>query len=73
MNKTPSNQNNNSEDELLVEYCFDYQNAKSNRFATRSQVQKLTVVVLDEDVAQFFKTPEAVDQALRGLIGSVHN
>jgi len=54
MNKTPSNQNNNSEDELLAEYCFDYQKAKSNRFATRSQVQKLTVVVLDEDVAPVF-------------------
>ncbi|MDY7020505.1 MAG: hypothetical protein SWJ54_03965 [Cyanobacteriota bacterium] len=47
---------------------FDYKKAKPNRFATRSQAQKLTVVVLDEDVAEVFKTSEAVNQALRGLI-----
>ncbi len=39
MNETPSNPKNNSEDELLAEYCFDYQNAKLNRFVARSEAQ----------------------------------
>ncbi|MEO1351991.1 MAG: hypothetical protein AAFW84_24850 [Cyanobacteria bacterium J06635_15] len=68
MSKTPSNHTQNNEDELLAEYRFDYQKAKPNRFATRDETQKLTVVVLDEDVAQVFKTPEAVNKVLRALI-----
>ena len=51
MNKTPFDQPSNSEDELLPEYRFDYKKAKPNRFANRSGKPKLTVVVLDEDVA----------------------
>jgi hypothetical protein len=31
-------------------------------------MQKLTVVVLDEDVAQVFTTPESVNKVLRALI-----
>ena len=34
----------------------------------RHEKQGLTVVVLDEDVAQVFTTPEAVNKALRALI-----
>jgi predicted transcriptional regulator len=54
----------NPEDELTPEYHFDYQKAKPNRFVDR---QGLTVVVLDEDVAQVFTTPESVNKALRAL------
>ena len=68
MCETPSDPIENLEDELLDEYRFDYQKAKSNRFAVRNETRKLTVVILDEDVAQVFKTPESVNQVLRALI-----
>ena len=71
MNETPFEKSQNSDDELLVEYRFDYQKAKPNRFATRSGTQQLTVVVLDEDVAQVFTTPESVNKVLRALIESM--
>ena len=74
MSKTPSDHKQNCEnheDELLAEYRFDYQKAKSNRFAVRDETQKLTVVVLDDDVAQVFTTPESVNKALRALIESM--
>lgn len=61
----------NQNDELLAEYRFDYQKAKPNRFAARDETQKLTVVVLDEDVAQVFTTPESVNKVLRALIKSM--
>lgn len=57
-----------SEDDLQPEYRFDYQKAKPNRFAIRNDVEKLKVVVLDDDVAQVFTTPEAVNKALRAFI-----
>ncbi len=68
MKKTPFNESFNSEDELLSEYRFDYKKAKPNRFANRSGKQQMTVVVLDEDVARIFSTPEAVNKVLRALI-----
>ena len=67
----PSDHAQNSEDELLAEYRFNYQKAKPNRFAARNGTQKLTVVVLDEDVAQVFTTPESVNKVLRALIESM--
>jgi len=72
MSKTPSDETQNSSNELLPEYHFDYKRAKPNRFATRFAAgcdrQPLTVVVLDDDVAQVFTTPESVNRALRALI-----
>jgi hypothetical protein len=68
MNKMPSEESPNSDNELLPEYDFDYQKAKPNRFASRSGKKKLTVVVLDEDVAEVFTTPESVNRMLRVLI-----
>jgi hypothetical protein len=53
---------------MLPEYHFDYQKAKPNRFVGESAKSKMTVVVLDEDVAQIFKTPESVNRVLRALI-----
>ncbi|MHC5594578.1 MAG: hypothetical protein ACYTXC_01160 [Nostoc sp.] len=61
----------NSDDELQAEYRFNYQKAKPNRFAARSGTQQLTVVVLDEDVAQIFTTAESVNKVLRALIESM--
>ena len=61
----------NSDDELLSEYNFNYQKAKPNRFANRSEAKKLNIVVLDEDVAKVFTAPEAVNKVLRALIKSM--
>ncbi len=58
--------NKMEEDELRPEYHFDYSQARPNRFAGRTR--KNVVVVLDDDVAQTFTTPEAVNNALRALI-----
>lgn len=68
MSKTPFEETDNSDDELLAEYHFDYKKAKPNRFAARGGKQRLKVVVLDEDVAQVFTTPESVNKVLRALI-----
>jgi hypothetical protein len=68
MNETPSNSSQDSDQELLDEYRFDYQKAKPNRFADRGDTSRLKVVVLDEDVAQVFTTPESVNKVLRALI-----
>jgi hypothetical protein len=70
MSKTPFEESSNS-DELLDEYHFDYKKAKLNRFAARDGKQLLKVVVLDEDVAQVFTTPESVNKVLRALIESM--
>jgi hypothetical protein len=52
-----------NEDDLAAEYTFDYTNAKPNRFAKRDSQAKMTVVVLDEDIAQVFSTSESVNKA----------
>jgi hypothetical protein len=70
MSADASNPQPNGEDDLAPEYRFDYSKAKPNRFATQSSDRRLTVVVLDEDVAPVFSTPEAVNQALRDLLPS---
>jgi len=54
-------------DDLLPEYNFDYSQARPNRFAGRMTTDSI-VVVLDPDVAEVFKTPEAVNRVLRALI-----
>jgi hypothetical protein len=56
------------DDDLLPEYDFDYTKVKPNRFATHVNQPLLKVVVLDEDVAQVFTTPESVDNVLWGWI-----
>ncbi|MDX1523768.1 MAG: hypothetical protein R3264_19225 [Anaerolineae bacterium] len=61
----PSNEPLN--DDLLPEYDFDYSQARPNRFAERMTTDSI-VVVLDPDVAEVFKTPEAVNRVLRALI-----
>ncbi len=52
--------------EMLPEYEFDYANAKPNRFA-----QQRVTVALDPDVAQVFKTSEAVNKALRAILTAI--
>lgn len=67
----PSKKMKNLNDELLPEYKFDYAQAKPNRFAVGPKDSAQRVVVLDEDVAQVFRTPESVNKVLRALIASM--
>lgn len=67
MKKTP----NKKVEDLRSEYDFDYTKAKKNRFAGR--MADRTVVVLDPDVAEVFKTPDSVNDALRALISAMPN
>ncbi len=71
MSKMPFEESQNSKEELLAEYQFDYKKAKPNRFAAQSGKQLLKVVVLDEDVAQVFTTSESVNKVLRELMESM--
>ena len=71
MNNLPSENSPPAADELLDEYRLDYTKAKPNRFAAHDGSQKRIVVVLDEDVAQVFTTPESVNRMLRALIESM--
>jgi hypothetical protein len=57
-------------DDLLPEYDFDYSQARPNRFAERMATDSI-VVVLDPDVAEVFKTPDAVNRVLRALISTM--
>ena len=57
-------------DELRDDYQIDYSKAKPNRFAGRIDPKRV-VVVLDNDVAKVFKTPEAVNRALRAVLAAV--
>ena len=65
-----TNPADNLDDDILPEYNFDYSQAKPNRFIPQNEEQRLKVVVLDEDVAKVFKTPESVNKVLRALIES---
>jgi uncharacterized protein (DUF4415 family) len=65
--KKMSTSDENMMDDLLPEYKFDYSKARPNRFAERVAKDSV-VVVLDPDVAEVFKTPEAVNEVLRALI-----
>jgi hypothetical protein len=68
MKITDSNPSSQNKDDLAPEYAFDYTKAKPNRFATQDSSSKITVIVLDEDIARFFPTSESVNKALRQLI-----
>jgi hypothetical protein len=66
MSKTDFNESQYPDDDIATEYEFDYTKAKPNRFVGSGE--GLKVVVLDEDVAKVFTTPESVNKALRALI-----
>jgi hypothetical protein len=57
-------------EDLRTEYRFDYSKAKPNRFAGAAGKGSL-VVVLDDDIADVFRTPESVKAVLRALIRSM--
>lgn len=64
MRKMPDSRETKNDD-LLVEYEFDYKKAKRNRFALEEDQH---IVVLDADVAKHFKDSESVNRVLRALI-----
>ena len=64
------NTKSSAADEMRDEYQFDYGKAKPNRFADKIGPDQL-MVVLDQDVAAVFKTPESVNQVLRAIITSM--
>jgi hypothetical protein len=70
MKKTSSLEPTPSSNELRLEYRFDYQKARPNRFADLERRQRLAVV-LDKDVAEIFTTADAVNRALRALLKGV--
>ena len=71
MSKIHAEPMENSKDELLPEYKFDYAQAKPNRFAKQNEPASKRMVLLDEDVAKVFTTPESVNKVLRALIASM--
>lgn len=54
MSKTPSDNSNNDQDEMLPEYKFDYKQAKPNRFATDGKKTVNTGSDFEEYVRQIY-------------------
>jgi len=59
-----------TEQDMLPEYNFDYSKAKINRFATK---QSPITVTLDADIAEIFKDSKAVNRALRAILLALPN
>ncbi len=56
--------------ELRPEYSFDYKNARPNRFAGATSKER-SVVLLDPDVSEVFRTRASVNKALRAIISAM--
>jgi hypothetical protein len=63
-----TNKDETANDDMLPEYNFDYRKAKPNRFALNDDQR---VIILDPDVAEYFKDSESVNRILRALIGNM--
>jgi len=70
MNEAQTPDTGKTSDELLAEYRLDYSAAKPNRFAAKAS-EGSVVVLLDEDLARVFKTPESVRAVLRALVSTM--
>ena len=57
--------------DMSSEYRFDYSKARPNRFARRWDRRSGMVVLIDADMADVFRTSEAVNRALHALAGAV--
>ena len=62
--KTPT------DDDLRPGYSFDYRKAKPNRFAAEA-VKGSFMLLVDEDIAEVFQTPESIKNVLRALIATM--
>jgi hypothetical protein len=58
-------------DEMLPHYDFDYKQSRPNRFAKRLSDDGTIAVVLDPDVANVFRSAEAVNKFLRSAISAM--
>ena len=67
MKKSRNSEYNNAKDKIRNEYRIDYSKSRPNRFLKMATEQPL-VVMVDEDIARVFPTPESVNHALRALI-----
>jgi hypothetical protein len=65
MKTTPHNRRR---EELRSEYALDYSKSKPNRFAAK--LKGTTAVVLQPDVAEVFRSAEAVNDLLRSAIAA---
>ena len=63
---TVENGHDETEDDMLPEYHFDYSEARPNRFA-RDIAEGSLVVVLEPELARVFKTSEQVKTILRAI------
>jgi hypothetical protein len=72
MKKSRNSEVKNSKDKIRREYRIDYSKSRPNRFLKMATEQPL-VVMVDEDIARVFPTPESVNQALRALITAMPN
>ena len=63
-----SKKDETANDDMLPEYTFNYGKAKPNRFALHDDQR---VIILDPDVAEYFKDSESVNRILRALIGNM--
>jgi len=71
MKKAAKNRDNaTTGEDLRPEYRFDYRKAKPNRFADEA-VKGGFVVLVDEDIAEVFQTPESIKEVLRALIATM--
>ena len=60
----------NKSGDMLLEYNFDYREARPNRFAERIYKDR-RVVILDPDISKVFTSSESVNTILRALITSM--
>lgn len=56
--------------EMRTEYRFDYAKAKPNRFAARIK-KGAVAVIFDPDVAEVFRSSDAVNSFLRSIISTL--
>lgn len=56
------------QDELRLEYDFDYSQAVRGKYYQRLLDEGANVVILEPDVAKFFNDSSAVNEALRSLL-----
>jgi len=66
----PALKRNTPADELRPHYDFDYSKAKPNRFASRFS-EGAVAVVLEPDVANVFRSSDAVNNFLRSAISAM--
>ena len=67
MKNTENIKQDELEDDLLPNYNFDFSKSKPNRFAARLK-NRDNYILLEPDIAKYFKTSEQVNIALRAIL-----